>query len=184
MRAPALYFAAVLPPEHGGGTFAFRLPCPPAWEDRAPAAWAAERRARRAYFAALDALRTGVVDEEQATKARRLLHDLKSASARGVVTHFLRIFAMVRQSGGAHIIPTPPVPLAELRVTAPPMGLTTTEALDARYRWALEWLEARRFVPGRGLRLHWQVRRMTLQGVEVVPVEPTTPPLRLEPRGR
>ena len=167
MRAPALYFAAVLPPEHGGGTFTFRLPCPPAWEDRAPAAWAAERRARRAYFAALDALHTGAVDEADAEKCARLAGELKSNAARGAVTHFLRIFALVRRAG-APVLPAPPTPLDKLTITAPPVGVTEPDLLATRFRWALEWLDARRYVVG-GKRLHvdWQVRRMTLGGVVV-----------------
>jgi hypothetical protein len=171
-RAPALYFVGVLPPAAGGTPFSFRLPCPPVWDDRAPSAWAAERRARRAYFATLDALRTGRVDEEEDRKARRLLGDLRSATARGAVTHFLRVFDMVRRGGGEAIVPTPPAPLPELVVTAPPVGIMAPEALAARYRWAFEWLDARRFVVGRGLRVEWQVRRITPQGIVVVPADP------------
>src|SRR5690606_12666609 len=61
MRAPALYVSGFVDRETDGAVvpFNFRLPCPPSWDDRLPGAWAAERRARRAYFATLDSLRTG-----------------------------------------------------------------------------------------------------------------------------
>jgi hypothetical protein len=178
-RAPALYFVGTLPDADGGRSFNFRLPCPPTWHDRAPSAWAADRRARRAYFATLDALRSGRVDEEEVAKSQRLLADIRSMSARAALTHFLRIMDTVREGDGVPVIPTPPAPLSELVVTAPAMGGTPDPTeLARRYRWALEWLEARRYVVGRGLQLQWLVRRMTLHGVVVVPAEgrPTAAP--------
>src|SRR5688500_2459837 len=96
-RAPALYFVGTLPDADGGKPFNFRLPCPPTWHDRAPSAWAADRRARRAYFATLDALRSGRVDEEEVAKSQRLLADIRSMSARAALTHFLRIMDTVRE---------------------------------------------------------------------------------------
>ncbi|HEX6630659.1 MAG TPA: hypothetical protein VF048_06190 [Gemmatimonadaceae bacterium] len=185
-RAPALYFvgrASDAPAD--APSFAFRLPCPPAWPDRAPSAWAAERRARRAYFAALDALRSGSVDATEETKAKRLLKDLKSQVAGGAIRHFLRVFDLVRRGGGP-VIPTPPQPLSELVVTAPPVGdLLDAEGLAARYRWAFDWLAARRYVVGKGLRVDWRVRRMTLAGLVIVPItatESSSPPRRPESR--
>lgn len=186
-RAPALYFlgrAAGAPAD--APAFAFRLPCPPAWPDRAPSAWAAERRARRAYFAALDALRTGAVDPAEEAKAQRLLQDLKSPIASGAVRHFLRVFELVHRSAEP-IIPTPPQPLAELVVTAPPMGdLADPDALTARYRWAFDWLAARRYVVGKGLRVDWRVRRMTLAGLVIVPItaSESSPAPRRRPAAR
>ena len=171
-RAPALYFVGTVEDADDREPFTFRLPCPPVWHDRAPSAWAADRRARRAYFATLDALRSGHVNEEEAAKVQRLLADFRSTSARAALSHFLRIMDTVRTGDGQPVIPTPPAPLVELVVTAPPMsGAADPEALAARYRWALEWLDARRYVVGRGLRLQWLVRRMTLNGVVVTPAE-------------
>ena len=175
-RAPALYFVGSFHGPSGEEPFRFRLPCPPLWHDRAPAAWAAERRARRAYFATLDALRTGRVDEAEMAKSQRLLADLRSTSARAAVNHFLRILEAVRRSEGEPVIPTPSAPMADLVVTAPAItGTEETEGLEERYRWALEWLDARRYVVGRGLTVHWQVRRVTLDGVVVVPAHPRQP---------
>ena len=166
-RAPALYLAGRSSSDPAAPPFRCRLPCPPSWDDRAPGARAAERRARRAYFAALDALHTGAVDEEDAEKCARLAQELKSNAARGAVTHFLRIFALVRRAGGP-VLPAPAAPLEELTITAPPVGVTEPDLLATRFRWALEWLDARRYVVGgRRLRVDWQVRRMTLGGVVV-----------------
>lgn len=166
-RAPALYLTGRPSSDPTAPPFRCRLPCPPSWDDRAPGARAAERRARRAYFAALDALHTGAVDEADAEKCARLAGELKSNAARGAVTHFLRIFALVRRSG-APVLPAPAVPLDEVTITAPPVGVTEPDLLASRFRWALEWLDARRYVVGgKRLRLDWQVRRMTLGGVVV-----------------
>ena len=171
-RAPALYLTG-RPSDPAAPAFVCRLPCPPTWDDRAPGARAAERRARRAYFAALDSLRTGVVDEEAEAKCARLATELRSNAARGAVTHLLRIFALTRRAGGAPILGAPAEPLGEVTITAPAVGVTEPDLLAARFRWALEWLDARRWVVGgRDLRVDWQVRRMTLDGVVVEPARP------------
>lgn len=158
-RAPALYCAGYTgQPSPEAPPFLFRLPCPPVWEDRRPSAWAAERRGRRAYFIALDALRTGEVDEAEAAKVDRLWGDLRSDSARSSLAHFRRILMMVR-TAGRPILPTPPEPLAALTITVPPTtGSMAPAALAERYRWATDWLCARRFIVARELRLEWQVR--------------------------
>ena len=138
--------------------FQFRLPCPPVWEDRRPAAWAAERRARRAYFTALDALRTGAVDEAEAAKLERLYEEVRSETARATLRHFRRILATVR-SAGQPILPTPDAPLTTLTITAPPSnGNMAPAALADRYRWAMDWMCARRYIVAKELRLEWQVR--------------------------
>lgn len=158
-RAPALYCAGHAGPTSSSNPpFHFRLPCPPIWDDRRPSAWAAERRARRAYFAALDALRTGQVDETEATKVDRLHDDLRSDSARASMRHFRRILGTVRRAAQP-ILPTPPAPLTALTITVPPTsGNMTPAALAERYRWSMEWMNARGYVVPKGLRLEWQVR--------------------------
>ena len=161
-RAPALYIAAFV--EEGDGTvvpFHFRLPCPPLWDDRQPGAWAAERRARRAYFAALDALRTGAVDAEEEAKAERLRRDLRSQTALTAVGHFHRVFELVHRRDGTPVVPTPPAPLRAAVITVPPgPGSIRPSELEARYRWTLDWLQARRFFVGKGLILDWRIRRV------------------------
>lgn len=166
-RAPALYLTGRPSSDPTAPPFRCRLPCPPSWDDRAPGARAAERRARRAYFAALDALLTGAVDEADAEKCARLAGELRSNAARGAVTHFLRIFALVRRVG-APVLPAPPEPLDTVTITAPPVGVAEADLLASRFRWALEWLDARRYVVGgKRLRVEWEVRRVTLGGIVV-----------------
>lgn len=143
--------------------FAFRLPCPPAWDDRLPGAWAAERRARRAYFATLDALRTGAVDPVETAKIERLLGDLRSHTARATVSHFQRVLQFVERLGSSAVVPPPAEPMTAVVIGAPPLPAASTRPanLATRYRWALEWLSTRRFVASKGLRVEWRVRRAT-----------------------
>jgi hypothetical protein len=163
MRAPALYVAGFAEQEPGGPVLpvSFRLPCPPSWDDRHPGAWAAERRARRAYFATLDALRTGAIDPGDEAKIGRLLQDLRSGSAQSAIRHFQRILDYVHRLVGRATLPAPTEPMRGLVITVPPPGPVRPAELANRYRWALEWLEARRYVVGKGLRIEWRVRRVT-----------------------
>ncbi|MHB1224130.1 MAG: hypothetical protein ACYC2G_08835 [Gemmatimonadaceae bacterium] len=143
--------------------FAFRLPCPPTWDDRLPGAWAAERRARRAYFATLDALRTGAVNAVETAKIERLLADLRSRTAQTTMRHFQRVIDFVGRPGGGAVVPAPAEPMTAVVIDAPPLPVASTRPVDlaTRYRWALEWLSTRRFVASKGLRVEWRVRRPT-----------------------
>lgn len=174
MRAPALYVAGFVDRESDGAVvpFTFRLPCPPSWDDRQPGAWAAERRARRAYFATLDAMRTGVVDQTESTKLDRLLNDLRSRNASSAVGHFRTVMDFVRRLGGKPVISAPPAPLDAVVITAPPSptGGVRPSDLSERYRWALDWLTTRRFLAVKELRVEWRVRRVTpRRGVRALP---------------
>jgi len=174
MRAPALYVAGFVDRESDGEVvpFTFRLPCPPLWEGRQPGAWAAERRARRAYFATLDAMRTGVVDQTESTKLDRLLKDLRSRGAASAVGHFRTVMDFVRRLGGEPVIPSPPAPLDAVVITAPPpaAGGVRPDELAERYRWALDWLTTRRFLVSKELRVEWRVRRVTpRRGTRAIP---------------
>lgn len=164
-RAPALYVSGFVDREPDGATvpFNFRLPCPPAWDDRLPGAWAAERRARRAYFATLDALRTGAVDPVESAKIERLLADLRSKTARATVRHFQRVLDFVERLGNSAVVPAPREPMTAVVIGAPSgsaNGVRPVE-LAERYGWALEWLSTRRFVVSKGLRVEWRLRRAT-----------------------
>ena len=163
MRAPALYVTGFAEREPGGTVtpFSFRLPCPPTWDDRPPGAWAAERRARRAYFATLDALRTGTIDPQDEVKISRLLDELRSGTAATAVRHFQRVLAYVHHLAGRPTLPAPPAPMRAVVITAPPPGPVRPVEFEARYRWALEWLDARRYVVSKGLRIEWRIRRAT-----------------------
>lgn len=169
-RAPALYLAGFVDREPDGEVvpFSCRLPVPPSWDDRRPGAWAAERRARRAYFATLDALRTGAIDPDEEAKLQRLAQDLRSATALEAMRHLQRILDFVRESAGRVVVPTPPAPLASVVITAPPGGSTRPPDLEARYRWALEWLQARRYLVGKSPRVEWRIRRVTPQVLQSV----------------
>lgn len=164
-RAPALYVSGLVEsgPDGKAAPFSFRLPCPPAWDDRLPGAWAAERRARRAYFATLDALRTGDVNPVETAKIERLLGDLRSQTARAAVSHFQRVLDFVDRPGTSAVIPAPSAPMSAVVISVPPNPPTRRRStdLEARYRWALEWLSTRHFVVSKGLRVEWRVRRAT-----------------------
>lgn len=141
----------------------FRLPLPPRWDDGHPNAWAAERRARKAYHAALDALVSGQVNETAVRKLAGLLGQDRSRSARAGMQQLMRVFGHVRWvARGAPVIARPPAPLVRVTVVAPPPGVgdrgeTTPERLRARYAWALEWLRTRGIVASRGVALEWKV---------------------------
>lgn len=154
-RAPALYFSA--PPSSSSPSFSFRLPCPPAWDDRQPSVWAAERRARKAYIAVLEAMATGTVPGEQSRKVQRLATEVRSASARLGLEHLLRVLGFVRRHGQP-VLPPPPAPLSTVIATVPlpPQG-AGEEGLRRRYAWALEWLQTRRYLASRNLSIEWRV---------------------------
>jgi hypothetical protein len=135
----------------------FRLPLPPAWDDRPPGAWAGERRARKAYWAALDALATGRADRDAVGKATRLTADVRSSTLRDALQRLLLVFRLVARTERP-IVPTPATPWDRLLLSVPagPAG-TTPEALERRYAWTLDWLRTRQFVTPRGLRVEWRV---------------------------
>lgn len=155
-RAPALY---VLGWESSGRTtpVAFRLPCPPAL-DGAFGAAAAERRVRKAYFATLDALRTGRVDDAAEARLARLTREVRSPAARRALQPLLRAQRFVRTAAaGWPVIAAPRTSLARLAVTVPPGDTMLPDAvLAGRYGWALDWMRMHRWVAGRGLVLEWR----------------------------
>jgi hypothetical protein len=156
-RAPALYFAAPTASLSSQAPVTFRIPCPPAWDDRQPSVWAAERRARKAYLAALEALVTGSVAGEQADKLQRLAREIRSSSARASLEHLGRVMSFVRRHGRP-VLASPAEPLTTVIATVPlpPQG-AGEEGLRRRYAWAIEWLQSRRFLARRGLEIRWQV---------------------------
>ena len=169
-RAPALYFSGRLP----GLAAPFRLPLPPDWAGRPPAVRAAERRARKAYFAALDALHLGQVNGDAVGKLDRLVADLRVGTANRAVEHLLRVFAFVGRTGGRPVLAAPGEPLAQLTVTVPAeMWSSDRERMAARLAWPLEWLRMRRFIVGKELELEWRLLPGTV---------PATPqPVRARP---
>jgi len=154
LRSPALYVS-------GGATLDLdrllvRLPCPPAWDDRRPAVRAAERRARKAYFAALDALYQGQVNEEAVEKLQRLVADVRSTTARHALEHLLRVFGFVRRGAKRPVLVAPSAPCARITVGVPADAWDgDRNRLAERYAWPLEWLQMRRFVAGKTLVIDW-----------------------------
>ena len=119
---------------------------------------AAERRARKAYFAALDALHLGQVSEDAVGKLERLVADLRVGTANRAVEHLLRVFACASSAAGRPVLPAPGEPLAQLTVTVPAELWSSDRArMAARLAWPLEWLRMRRFVVGKELEIEWRL---------------------------
>jgi hypothetical protein len=119
---------------------------------------AAERRARKAYFAALDALHLGQVNEDALGKLHRLVADLRVGAANRAVEHLVRVFAFAHRLGGQPVLIAPSEPLAQLTVAVPAeFWSSDRERMAARLAWPLEWLRMRRFVVGKELEIHWRL---------------------------
>jgi hypothetical protein len=151
-RAPALHLSGF-----PGLAAPFRLPLPPDWAGRLPAVRAAERRARKAYFAALDALHLGQVNEDAVGKLHRLVADLRVGTANRAVEHLLRVFSFARRAGEP-VLSAPDEPLARLTVSVPAeFWSADRERMAARLAWPLEWLRMRRYVVGKELEIDWRM---------------------------
>jgi hypothetical protein len=114
---------------------------------------------RKAYFATLDALRTGVVEPERLAKLGRLVAEVRSATARAGLEHLRVVQRFVRRAAaGWPVIATPDVPFDRVVVTAPFDPATPTDApeLERRYAWALDWLRMHRWVVGREVAIEWR----------------------------
>jgi hypothetical protein len=156
-RAPALYVHAWDSPDLPAPV-AFRLPCPPTLSQSLGVP-AAERRVRKAYFATLDALRTGRVDPEAEARLARLTRDVRPLDARRELQQLQRVRQFVRTSAaGWPVIPAPRAPLVRLTLTVPPddAAAWSEPVLTDRYAWALAWMRMHRWVAGRGLVLEWR----------------------------
>ena len=157
-RQPALYIegrSAARPDV----VASFRLPCPPPLADGRVGAVAAERRVRKAYFATLDALRTGVVDTGRFAKLGRLVDEVRSAATRGGLEHLRAVQRFVRRAAeGWPVIQRPEAPLDRVVVTAPfdPAQRPDGAELEARYAWALDWLRMHRWLAGRDVAIEWR----------------------------
>lgn len=148
-RAPALYFSGRTP---AGVPYSFRLPCPPTIGKRHGLAQAVERRAKKAYFAALDALVSGQVDPERDAKLRRLITEVRTDALGVGLVQLVRAMNAAGQAGGLPLIPAPPAPLDEIVATA--TCAHARETLLTHLAWPLEWLRTRGWVVASGLRVH------------------------------
>jgi len=137
----------------------FRLPCPPCWDGQPPSGWAAERRARRAYFAALDALHTGKVADVERSKLQRFVDEVRHTGVRGQLEHLRRVLDFSLGRSGAPLVDRPEKPYARVQLTVPvPQGTSRPEQLQERFRWTLEWLQTRGYTVARDLRTDWRLQ--------------------------
>jgi hypothetical protein len=157
-RAPALYIVgrATARPDV---VSTFRLPCPPPVDDGPVGALAAERRVRKAYYATLDTLRTGVVAPDRLAKLGRLAAEVRSATTRAGLEHLRVVQRFVqRAASGWPVIEPPAVPFDRVVVTAPfdPASPPDRSELERRYEWALDWLRMHRWLAGREVAIEWR----------------------------
>jgi hypothetical protein len=145
----------------------FHLPFPPLGGAGVRAVHALERRAKKAYFAVLDAMRTGVVDSDRVTQLRRLTGEVRTRRSgcemvADALEQLLGILGGIAAGiGGAPLLPEFNQPLAELVIglnsaSAPPT--LSTEAFGEVLRWPLEWLRTRGVTVANGLEVHWAVQ--------------------------
>jgi hypothetical protein len=146
-RAPALIVRGRASSE--GDRYRFRLPVPPVPTGGSYAAHAVERRAKKLYFAVLDAMRTGVIEPTLRGRLTRLIVEARPRPDY-MLRHLMRVLDAVarraRETGGKPLLGFPPGPLSEVDVSistpptvAPPAAVAVHEAL----RWPLEWLQTR-----------------------------------------
>ncbi|HKG92112.1 MAG TPA: hypothetical protein VKA84_09485 [Gemmatimonadaceae bacterium] len=152
-----MYFAGAMRAS-GEPPTVFRLPVPPKLDEVRAAAWAIERRAKRAYFAALDAMRTGQVDPEQAAKLDRLLAEATTPAAQAVLGHLKRVMdAAVREGQTEPLLPPPPVAFDSIVATSTDASVAAEADPTGRLAWPLEWLRTRGYVAGgKSLEYRWE----------------------------
>jgi hypothetical protein len=141
----------------------FLLPLPPLGGASMRAVHALERRAKKSYFAVLDAMRTGVVDADRNAQLRRLAGEVRTRRSGGMVADTLEqlvsmMGAIATGVAGAPLLPELSQPLAAL-VVGVTSGSTpmpdTADALAELLRWPLEWLRTRGVTVANGLEIHW-----------------------------
>jgi hypothetical protein len=159
-RAPALVVSG-RPVDERQFAFQFRLPFPPVPTLGVYAAHAVERRAKKVYFAVLDAMRTGVVDPALRARLARLIAEAKPR-ADDVLRHLMRVLDAVARHAretGRPLMPPPPAPLAELSVevmavTAPVIGRSAANVVSEVLQWPLEWLQTRGLAVQKGVQIY------------------------------
>ena len=143
-------------------TIVFHLPLPPLAGAGARAVHALERRAKKAYFAVLDAMRTGIVDADRAAQVSRLAGEARSRRSADTASEALDQLVWVMGAvaagvAGAPLLPHLSEPLAALVVGVTSASATAlvvpspSEALPEFLRWPLEWLQTRGFTVPTGL---------------------------------
>ncbi len=151
-------------PGAGNRQVVFHLPLPPLDGAGLRAVHALERRAKKAYFAVLDSMRTGRVDADRNAQLRRLVGEVRTRRSAGRVAEALEqllgvMGAVATGVGGAPAMPELNEPIAALVV-----GITngstplpaSAEALTDILRWPLEWLKTRGVTVANGLEVQWR----------------------------
>jgi len=162
VRIPMLRVEGQLPGE-SSPRVVFHLPLPPLGGAGVRAVHALERRAKKSYFAVLDAMRTGVVDADRSAQLRRLAGEVRTRRSAGVVADALEqlvavMGAVATGMGGAPTLPELNQPLAALVIGissgAAPFPVST-DVLTEMLRWPLEWLRTRGVTVASGLEIRW-----------------------------
>ncbi|GEM_PF-3461023 len=153
----------------GGGerssSVVFHLPLPPLGGASMRAVHALERRAKKAYFAVLDAMRTGVVDASRCAQLRRLAGEVRARRSAGVVADTLdQLVAVMGGIAAAGVAGTPQFPELSEPLAALVIGVTSasaqalvpvsSEALGELLRWPLEWLRTRGLIAASDVEVH------------------------------
>jgi hypothetical protein len=141
----------------------FHLPLPPLGGASLRAVHALERRAKKAYFAVLDAMRTGVVDAERSAQLRRLAGEVRTRRSGGMVADALEQLVTVMGAIATGVAGAPSVPELNQPLVALVVGVTSgstplpvsAEALAELLSWPLEWLRTRGVTVTNGLEIHW-----------------------------
>jgi hypothetical protein len=148
----------------------FHLPLPPVAGAGARAVHAVERRAKKAYFAVLDAMRTGIVDADRSAQLARLAGEVRTGRSENTASEALDQLVWLMGAIAAGVIGAPLLPKLSEPLVALVVGVTVTsasasalaprsaEALAEVLRWPLEWLQTRGVIVTQGLEV-----RCTLQ---------------------
>ncbi len=143
--------------------YKFRLPVPPVPVAGAYAAHAVERRAKKLYFAVLDAMRTGRIDPTLRSKLTRLIIEARPRPDY-MLRHLVRVLDAVarraRETGGKPLLPLPSAPLAEIDVSISKAQVPTPESsallatVNEALRWPVEWLQTRGLALAKSLQVN------------------------------
>lgn len=149
-------------PSNTDATIVFHLPLPPLAGAGARAVHALERRAKKAYFAVLDAMRTGIVDADRAAQVSRLAGEARARRSADTASEALDQLVWVMGAVAAGVAGAPLLPHLSEPLAALVVGVTSasasallvpspSEALPEFLRWPLEWLQTRGFTVPTGL---------------------------------
>lgn len=162
--APMLRLEGRLP-GNADAIIVFHLPIPPLVGVGARAVHALERRAKKAYFAVLDAMRTGIVDADRCAQVVRLAVEVRGRRSTDMASEQLDqlvwvLGAVAAGVAGAPLMPQLSAPLAALVVgvtsaSASALVPRSGEALAELLQWPLEWLRTRGVTVTTGLDVRW-----------------------------